>query len=111
MFKKSFAIGILAAMAIAPAALADQVQGNQSSTQITTGNNGVGNVNGVVSNTNSGQYQDKYNNPFCASGNQVQGNVAGTGIAAGNIGFGNVSGVNANTSNGQTQVASCAFPF
>lgn len=111
MFKKSFAIGVLAAMVMAPAAFADQVQNNSSGTQINAGNAGVGNTNGVVSNTSSGQFQNQYKSPFCSTGNQVQGNVAGTAIASGNVGFGNVSGVNANTGNGQTQTASCAFPF
>lgn len=108
MLKKSLVLGALAAIAMAPAAFANQVQSNGSSTKIITGNTGVGNVNGVVSNTHSNQRQSKFKSPFCyASGNQIQSNGSATGIVSGNSGYNNVSGVNANTSNGQAQRSAC----
>ncbi|MBF2066732.1 MAG: hypothetical protein IGS39_20290 [Calothrix sp. C42_A2020_038] len=111
MLKKSFAFGVLAVMAMAPAAFADQVQGNTSSTQITTGNVGTGNVSGINNSTYTGQFQGKTSSPFCVTGNQVQGNVANTGISAGNVGLGNVSGISNSTGTTQSQNANCAFPY
>ncbi|MBF2066731.1 MAG: hypothetical protein IGS39_20285 [Calothrix sp. C42_A2020_038] len=109
MVKKSVVLGVLAVMAMAPAAFANQVQGNTSNTQITTGNVGTGNVSGVNNSTSVGQYQNKYKNPFCATGNQVQGNVANTGIAAANVGLGNVSGIGNSTFTTQAQNAACYY--
>ena len=111
MLKKSFALGLLAAFAMTPAAFAgDQVQGNVSNTNITSGNFGVGNVSGISNSTYTDQYQGKYVNPFCVTGNQIQGNGTNTGISASNVGYGNVTGISNGTNTSQNQYArGCSY--
>lgn len=111
MLKKSFVLGLLAAQAMAPAAFADQIQGNTSNIQITSGNVGARNVTGIDSSTYTDQYQGKNSNPFCARGNQIQGNAANTGISNANVGFGNISGVSNSTLTRQSQNANCSLPY
>jgi opacity protein-like surface antigen len=105
MLKKSLALGVLAAFAMAPAAFAnDQVQGNVTNTNINAGNVGNGNVTGISNSTDVFQNQSKYGSPFYGSGgNQVQGNGTYTGIGAGNVGHGNVTGINNETKVNQNQ--------
>jgi hypothetical protein len=109
MFNKSLALGLLAAFALAPAAFADQVQGNRTDTVINAGNVGEGNVTGITNNTSVRQTQNKkgagyYN--WCGSGGpQVQGNVTNTAISAGNVGIGNVAGIVNETKVRQRQAA------
>ncbi|PAX59628.1 hypothetical protein [Brunnivagina elsteri] len=110
MLKKSLALGVLAAFAMAPAAFANQVQGNVSNTNITSGNFGVGNVSGISNHTNTDQYQGKYINPYCVTGKQIQGNAGNTGIVANNVGYGNVTGISNGTNASQSQYASgCSY--
>ncbi|MEA5572524.1 hypothetical protein [Calothrix sp. UHCC 0171] len=114
MLKKSFALGLLAAFALAPAALADQVQGNVTNTIITTGNVGAGNVTGITNSTSVNQSQIKYGRRWCGtSGNQIQGNVANTAIATANIGLGNVTGIVNSTGTSQHQITgtSCYYGY
>jgi hypothetical protein len=114
MLKKSFALGILAAFAMAPAAFANQVQGNSTTTVINAGNVGTGNVIGITNSTKVHQSQSKYGSPWCAASSpQVQGNVTNTAIAAGNVGIDNVTGIVNTTNINQRQVASsgCYYGF
>ncbi|NJL64751.1 MAG: hypothetical protein HC903_26750 [Methylacidiphilales bacterium] len=118
MLKKSFALGLLAAFAMAPAAFAgDQVQGNVTNTHITSGSFGNGNVTGITNSTQVNQSQIKYKSGryWCggASGNQIQGNVANTAIATANVGLGNVTGIVNSTNTSQSQVAgsSCYYGY
>ncbi|BAZ42647.1 hypothetical protein NIES4101_86160 [Calothrix sp. NIES-4101] len=108
MLKKSFALGVLATFAMAPAAFAgDQVQGNVTNTSIGVSNVGVGNVTGINNSTNTNQYQGKYGSPFYGSGvgSQIQGNGTNTGIGAGNTGYGNVTGIDNTTNTNQSQTS------
>jgi len=116
MLNKSFALGLLAVFALAPAAFAgDQVQGNVTNTQITSGNYGNGNVTGITNSTKVNQSQIKYKSGgyWCGgdSVNQIQGNVTNTAIATANIGLGNVAGIVNSTGVSQRQVAgsSCYY--
>jgi hypothetical protein len=108
MLKKSFALGLLAAFALAPAAFADQVQGNRTDTFIDAGNVGNGNVIGITNNTKVRQSQYKGSaRPWCGGtpGAQIQGNVTNTAISAGNVGIDNVTGIVNSTNVNQRQVA------
>jgi hypothetical protein len=110
MFNKSLALGILAAFALAPAAFAGQVQGNETNTNINAGNVGNGNVIGITNNTSVHQVQGKkarHRYSYCPE--QVQGNVTNTAISAGNVGHGNVIGINNGTKVRQRQVARCSY--
>ncbi|BAZ17298.1 hypothetical protein NIES4071_91760 [Calothrix sp. NIES-4071] len=112
MLKKSFALGMVAALAMAPAALAQgQVQRSNSRTQITNGNFGTGSVSGIDSSTYTDQHQRKNSNLFCATGNQTQASTANTDISNGNVGFRNVSGISNSTLTSQRQNANCSFPY
>jgi hypothetical protein len=111
MLKKSLALGVLAAFAMAPSAFADQVQGNRTDTVINAGNVGNGNVIGITNDTKVHQNQSKYGSPFYGSGNQVQGNGTSTGIGAGNVGYGNTTGINNSTKVDQNQNSGVYFPF
>jgi opacity protein-like surface antigen len=113
MLKKSFALAVLAAFAMAPAAFADQIQGNVTNTNIGASNVGVGNTTGISNSTDVFQNQSKYGSPFYGtSGNQVQGNGTNTGIGASNNGYGNTTGINNNTNVNQNQGSSSPyFPF
>jgi hypothetical protein len=93
---------------MAPAAFANQVQGNETNTNINAGNVGNGNVIGITNNTSVRQTQGKRSHGFpyyCSSNPQVQGNVTNTAISAGNVGNYNVVGINNNTRVRQRQVA------
>jgi hypothetical protein len=110
MLKKSFALGLLAAFALAPAAFAgEQVQGNETNTVIRAGNVGEGNVTGITNSTSVRQTQGKkgQNSYWCGSSSapQVQGNATNTAISAGNVGIGNVAGIVNETKVRQRQVA------
>jgi hypothetical protein len=107
MLKKSFALGLLAAFAMAPAAFAgQQVQGNVTNTVIRAGNVGEGNVTGITNTTNVRQTQGKKGNYWCGgSGDQIQGNATNTAIAAANVGLGNVTGITNATNVRQRQAA------
>jgi hypothetical protein len=107
MLKKSLALGLLAAFAMAPSAFAnDQIQGNSTTTVINAGNVGTGNVIGITNSTKVRQSQSKYGSPWCGtSGPQVQGNVTNTAISAGNVGIDNVTGIVNSTNVSQRQVA------
>ncbi|MEA5572521.1 hypothetical protein [Calothrix sp. UHCC 0171] len=114
MLKKSLALGVLAALAMAPAAFADQVQGNVTNTSIGASNFGSGNVTGITNSTGTNQSQAKFGGRWCrTSGNQVQGNATNTGISAGNVGVGNVTGISNSTGTNQSQVAGsgCYFRY
>lgn len=112
MLKKSFALGALTALAMAPAAFAqDQIQGSNTSTQITNGNVGTGNVSGIDSSTYTDQHQSKNSNPFCKTGNQVQGSLANTGIITQVVGLRNVSSISNLGGTNQRQNANCSFPY
>jgi hypothetical protein len=114
MLRKSLALGILAAFAMAPAAFANQVQGNSTTTVINAGNVGTGNVTGITNITKVGQSQSKFGNSWCGvPGGQTQGNVTNTAIAAGNVGIDNVTGIVNTTNINQRQVASsgCYYGF
>jgi hypothetical protein len=112
MLKKSFALAVLAAFTMAPAAFADQIQGNVTNTGISAGNVGVGNTTGINNSTDVFQNQSKYGSPFYGtSGNQVQGNGTNTGINAGNVGIGNTTGINNGTNVNQNQNSGVYFPF
>jgi hypothetical protein len=109
MFNKSLALGLLAAFALAPAAFAGQVQGNETNTVINSGNVGEGNVTGITNSTSVRQTQGKKDSGYywCngSSGPQVQGNATNTAISAGNVGIGNVAGIVNETKVRQRQVA------
>jgi hypothetical protein len=109
MLKKSLVLGVLAALAMAPAAFAgDQVQGNTTVTEINAGSVGNRNRTNIDNRTNVGQYQSKYQSRKCRhSGNQVQGNVTDTVIAAGNVGNRNRTRINNVTNVSQAQSAGC----
>jgi hypothetical protein len=117
MLKKSFALGLLAAFALAPAAFAGQTQGNGTNTVINAGNVGEGNVIGITNSTNIRQSQGKkgQSNYWCngSTGPQVQGNVTNTAIAAANVGIGNVAGITNATNVRQRQVAKagCGYGY
>jgi hypothetical protein len=117
MLKKSLVLGVLAAMAMAPAAFAgDQVQGNSTVTTINAGSVGNGNRTNIDNRTNVEQSQSKYQSHSrgrhhsrkCRlSGNQVQGNVTDTAIAVGNVGNRNRTRINNVTNVSQAQSAAC----
>jgi opacity protein-like surface antigen len=113
MLKKSFALGVLAAFAMAPAAFAgDAVQGNSTNTQINATNIGVNNTIGINNSNFTGQHQRKHGARFCgASGNKVQGNSTNTGINAFNNGYNNVTGIANSNVTHQGQVSGCGFRF
>jgi hypothetical protein len=105
MLKKSFALGLLAAFALAPAAFASQTQGNVTNTVIRAGNVGEGNVTGITNSTSVRQTQGKRGNYWCNSTPQVQGNATNTTIAASNLGIANVTGITNTTNVRQRQAA------
>jgi hypothetical protein len=109
MLKKSFALGLLAAFALAPAAFAgSQTQGNVTNTVIRAGNVGEGNVTGITNSTSVRQTQGKkgQNSYWCSgSAAQVQGNATNTAIAASNVGIANVTGITNATKVRQRQAA------
>jgi hypothetical protein len=112
MLKKSFALGVLAVFAMAPAAFADQIQGNVTNTNIGASNVGIGNTTGISNSTDVFQNQSKYGSRFYGtSGNQVQGNGTNTGISAGNNGYNNVTGITNSTNVNQSQGSGVYFPF
>lgn len=112
MLKKSFANGVLVALAMAPAAFAqDQIQGINTSTQITNGNVGTRNVSDINSSTYTDQHQSKNSNPFCRTGNQVQGSAANTNISTALVGLRNVSTISNSAGTSQRQNANCSFPY
>lgn len=110
MLKKSFAVGVLAILAMAPAAKAGQIQDNSSNIRITSGSVGTRNVSDIDSSTYTDQYQGKNSNRFCTTRNQIQGNRGNIGISNGNVGFSNVSSVSNSTFTRQNQNANCSFP-
>jgi hypothetical protein len=107
MLNKSLALGILAAFAMAPAAFAGQVQGNETNTNINAGNVGNNNVIGITNNTKVGQGTKSHGRYWCSGSNspQVQGNATNTFISAGNVGHGNVVGIKNKTKVTQRLVA------
>ncbi|BAZ08308.1 hypothetical protein NIES4071_01130 [Calothrix sp. NIES-4071] len=115
MLKKSLVIGLLAVMAMAPAAFADdQIQGNTTVTTIEAGSVGNGNRSIIDNVTNVGQYQSKYeyrrgrrHRSQCSGGNQVQGNTTDTVISAGNVGNYNRTRVSNQTNVNQSQFTAC----
>ncbi|RUT07893.1 hypothetical protein DSM106972_021530 [Dulcicalothrix desertica PCC 7102] len=110
MLKKSFAVGVLAALAMAPVAQAGQTQANSSNMRITSGSLGTRNVSDIDSSTYTDQYQGKNSNRFCATRNQIQGNRENVSISNGNVGFGNDSSVSNSAFTRQRQNANCSFP-
>jgi hypothetical protein len=110
MLKKSFALGLLAAFALAPAAFAGQTQGNVTNTVIKAGNVGEGNVTGITNTTSIRQNASKKGNYWCGGSTpQVQGNATNTAIAAANVGLGNVVGINNTAKVSQVAKAGCGY--
>ncbi len=113
MLRKTFFGLVATGMMIAPTAAfaQDQVQGSVTNTNISTVNVGNGNITGVTSDSNTTQIQNKYGNPWCASGNQIQGSSTNTGVATANVGHFNVTGVATGSHTSQVQNAGCGFPY
>jgi hypothetical protein len=116
MLKKSLVLGVLAAMAMAPAAFAgNQVQGNTTVNDISVGNSGNGNRTNINNRTGVNQYQGSYESgrgrrhrhSTCRTGSQTQGNVTDNVISVGNVGNRNRNRINNVTNVNQSQSASC----
>ncbi|NJL63284.1 MAG: hypothetical protein HC903_17480 [Methylacidiphilales bacterium] len=111
MLKKSLILGLLAAIAIAPAAFAgNQTQENADNTNISATNVGRGNKIRIINRTYVIQSQGRRARKLlCQSpSNQAQGNVTNTAIAATNIGNRNRIRINNVNSVVQGQSVDCS---
>jgi hypothetical protein len=109
MLKKSLILGLLAAIAIAPAAFAgEQTQGDSGTTNIDATNVGRGNKIRIINKTYVIKSQRRARKLLCqspqSSSNQTQGNATNTAIAATNVGNRNRIKINNVTNVVQGQV-------
>jgi hypothetical protein len=111
MLKKSLIIGILAAFAMAPVAFAgeQQVQGDNSNTNINASNVGRGNKIRIINKTYVIRSQRRAKKLLCQTpSNQAQGNTGNTNIAAANVGNRNRINITNINKVVQGQSAECA---
>jgi hypothetical protein len=106
MLKKSLILGLLTAIAIAPAAFAgEQTQGDSGVTNIDATNVGKGNRIRIINKTYVIKSQRRARKLLCQSpSNQTQGNATNTAIAATNVGNRNRIKINNVTNVVQGQV-------